>query len=558
MFSSIVKPDFQRATCAWTPENCVTFLNSVIRGRIIPSIILWRSSETGLLYVLDGAHRLSVLRAWMHDDWGDKGGDFYQDDENRPSIIKAAHMTRDAVNNSIGPFADFMTAHKELMDITFKGGAAMLELSSEKADKARFYSDAIQSSRTLHAQWEDGDYSAAEESFLAINRHGVRLDQLESLLIEHRNGSMARVIMSIANAGAPGHYWPDLPVSDSIQDVIRQKLASFNGRCRQLHQTLFVPPFDTRVTDVNVPFLVSPGHFRKQQHLIEFLPLLSEGSPVSEERYPELLGKDRFADACDLVLNADELLTVLETKLEHLGGASTASLSLALVPLIYWYSRKGAFGRGLVYGWANWLLSGSKSEVQERKIAFSAVRGDLERALTRYKDEFSDVQHSVGGGFKSLSKLTKFIQELVTVLIESRAEDETARDGKVQQLFGFKPASTGKGGKGRGFTKATRAEINVRELLGSAVKCEICDGVIDLKQGVQYDHKHHAALGGSNKPDNGRPTHPFCNLFRERITDLRLGRASSCLPHFGAVPMGTKPFKQLMLFDDFPGEISKR
>lgn len=554
-FSKIVKPDFQRATCAWSPENCVTFLNSVIRRRIIPSIILWRSSETGLLYVLDGAHRLSVLRAWMHDDWGDKAGEFYPDDENRPKIIAAAKLTRHAVNESIGAFKEFVDAYNEFISMTFEGGAPMLVMSTAKAEMARFYAEAIQSSRTLHAQWEDGDYSAAEESFLAINRHGVRLDELESLLIEHRNGSMSRVIMSISNAGAPGHYWPELPPSDPMPAMLRDKLASFNDRCKQLHQTLFVPPFDTRVTDVNVPFLVAPGHFRKQQHLIEFLPLLAEGGAVGAERVPELLGKDCRADACAVILNADVLISLFENKLEHLGGPSNGSLSLALVPLIYWYNRKGTFVRGLTYGWAHWLLSGTKMEVQDRKIAFSSIRGDLEQALILYKDEFSDIQHRAGAGFKSLPKLTTFIQQLVSVLIDARLQDEKAREEGLAKLFGVKTSATaGRGGKSRSFTKAARTEINVRELLSSSLRCEICDGVIDLKQGVQYDHKHLYASGGASTSENGRPTHPFCNLFRERIANLRSGKDSSCLPRLGNAAVNAIPFRQLLLFDDFPGE----
>lgn len=554
-FSGIVKPDFQRATCAWSPENCVTFLNSVIRRRIIPSIILWRSSETGLLYVLDGAHRLSVLRAWMHDDWGDKAGDFYQDDENRPQIIAAAQLTRQAVYESVGAFQDFEDAYKEFMKVTFEGGSPMQAMSAEKADKARFYAEAIQSSRTLHAQWEDGDYSAAEESFLAINRHGVRLDELESLLIEYRSGSMARVIMSISNAGTPGHYWPDLPAVDPIPSLLRDKLATFDSRCKLLHQTLFVPPFDTRVTDVNVPFLVAPGHFRKQQHLIEFLPLLAEGGAVGAERMPDLLGKDNKGTAQDIILNADTLLTLFESKLEHLGGVSNGSLSLALVPLIYWYNRKGSFVRALTYGWAHWLLSGTKMEVQERKIAFSSVRGELERAIILYKDEFSDIQHRAGAGFKSLSKLTNFIQDLVSVLMETRLLEENVRNERVVKLFGSKSVGVAsKAGKSRSFTKGTRAEINVRELLGSSLKCEICDGVVDLKQGVQYDHKHLFADGGKSISANGRPTHPFCNLFRERIGKLRSGNDSSCLPRMTQPAGEIKTFKQLTLFDDFPGE----
>ena len=48
----IRKPDFQRATCAWTPDDCVLLLESIIKGQVVPSIIMWYSSESGRYYVL--------------------------------------------------------------------------------------------------------------------------------------------------------------------------------------------------------------------------------------------------------------------------------------------------------------------------------------------------------------------------------------------------------------------------------------------------------------------------------------------------------------------------
>lgn len=77
-FTRVRKPDFQRETNAWSPEQCVEFLDSVIYGRIIPSIILWRNEVTGSVFVLDGAHRLSVVRAWMKDDWGSEKDEYYK------------------------------------------------------------------------------------------------------------------------------------------------------------------------------------------------------------------------------------------------------------------------------------------------------------------------------------------------------------------------------------------------------------------------------------------------------------------------------------------------
>src|SRR5690606_14842096 len=64
------KPDFQRETNEWDENKICDFLDCFINGDLIPSIILWRSSS-GFYFIIDGAHRLSALLAWLNDDYGD-------------------------------------------------------------------------------------------------------------------------------------------------------------------------------------------------------------------------------------------------------------------------------------------------------------------------------------------------------------------------------------------------------------------------------------------------------------------------------------------------------
>ena len=46
------KPDFQRETNHWSPNQIVSLLECYVNGDLIPSIILWHSSEN--LFVIDG------------------------------------------------------------------------------------------------------------------------------------------------------------------------------------------------------------------------------------------------------------------------------------------------------------------------------------------------------------------------------------------------------------------------------------------------------------------------------------------------------------------------
>lgn len=66
-YSQLRKPDFQRETANWSPEKIEDFIKTFLEGDLIPAIILWSAGET--IFVIDGAHRLSALIAWVHDDY---------------------------------------------------------------------------------------------------------------------------------------------------------------------------------------------------------------------------------------------------------------------------------------------------------------------------------------------------------------------------------------------------------------------------------------------------------------------------------------------------------
>jgi hypothetical protein len=104
IFKLLRKPDFQRETNHWTPEQVCTFIASFVDYDVIPSLILWNSKT--YIFIIDGGHRLSALRAWMNDDYGDRGitHDFYKGElsEEQKRIAK---MTRKLVDGKIGSFS---------------------------------------------------------------------------------------------------------------------------------------------------------------------------------------------------------------------------------------------------------------------------------------------------------------------------------------------------------------------------------------------------------------------------------------------------------------------
>lgn len=113
-YAVLRKPDFQRETANWTPEKIAGLVESFLNGDLIPSIILWKSPTSGNVFVIDGAHRLSALIAWVHDDYGDKYTSMPFFGENIPhDQKKAAEQARSLIQKRVGSYEDLSAALRD-------------------------------------------------------------------------------------------------------------------------------------------------------------------------------------------------------------------------------------------------------------------------------------------------------------------------------------------------------------------------------------------------------------------------------------------------------------
>jgi hypothetical protein len=162
------KPDFQRETNHWSPEQLATFVASFLDGELIPSLILWRAPAH--IFVIDGGHRLSALRAWMEDDYGDGAisREFYGGDI--PTYQKqVAVRTRTIIERRVGRY----TTLKSLVGTT-------------NIDPMQVRRVGNLVTRALDLQWVPGNAEVAEESFFKINSQGTPLDNVEEMLLRNR------------------------------------------------------------------------------------------------------------------------------------------------------------------------------------------------------------------------------------------------------------------------------------------------------------------------------------------------------------------------------------
>lgn len=199
------KPEFQRPTNKWDDDDTVQLLTSLIHNFVIPGVILWFNPSTKEIFVLDGAHRLSVIRAWVMDDWGDSEDayeyGFIEEDE-----YTAAQRIRKLINEEIGSFKEAEVAGSEYRKIIKKRILPDETLDKKTALLGSFMNLSI-ATLQIPIQWVIGDYKIAEQSFININMRGQSLDEDEKKFIVNRRAPIVRAIKGIATNASDESLW---------------------------------------------------------------------------------------------------------------------------------------------------------------------------------------------------------------------------------------------------------------------------------------------------------------------------------------------------------------
>jgi hypothetical protein len=315
------KPDFQRETNYWTPDQVVTFIESFLDNEVIPSLILWKSPY--YVFAVDGGHRISALRAWMEDDYGDRtviSGEFYGNISKTQK--KIADRTRKLVEEKIGRF----TTLKSL--VSNRGNSIQ-----ERRAKLLF-------TRGIAVQWVQGPPSAAETSFYKINTQGTPLDEIEEMLIRNRRKPIAISARAIIRAGKGHKYW--LGFKPEMRDEIAQCAdALFNH--------LFEPEAESPVKTLDLPLGGALSPIDALSVLVEFLTITTgdETTPTAKKGTttgPRLKTIDEYENDEDGAATVRVLQRAVNVIMKI---TSNESGSLGLHPAVYFYNERGRHSRFL-------------------------------------------------------------------------------------------------------------------------------------------------------------------------------------------------------------------
>lgn len=500
-YHTLRKPDFQRETANWDPDKVAELVKSFLEGDLIPSVILWRSSHSGNIFVIDGAHRLSALIAWVHDDYGDSHTSTRFFDKNIPDEQKrAAKETRDLISKSVGSFEDLRQASR----------------NPDTADEERVRLARNLSAYALTLQWVRGEHDKAESSFFKINQQATPIDKTELAIIKSRRKPNAVAARALLRAGTGHKYW------SAFNPEIQEEIESI---AVEVYDLLFKPSLDQSIRNTDLP-VAGKGYSADSLKMI--LELVNYVNNIKDEMWLEnshaAPRRGKAATSTSQLENdvdgAQTLAFMKRVRRAALRIAGNHPSSLALHPAVYFYSATGQFQPSAFLATIRFVLELTQ---RNRLIEFTKVRSKFEEFLVQYKYFMNQLVRQHGGIPRSIDAILVMFQ----VILENIATGIT--DGEIIEAFSglavlrpIKVRTAVDYEHKREFTRETKVMIRLQEILDKASLCGICGSRLPLKLS-SVDHILRKEDGGLGEPRNAQLTHPYCNSgFKEHLNSLTI------------------------------------
>lgn len=473
------KPDFQRETSSWSPEIVAEFIKSVADGDVIPALIMWRSPSSGKIFVIDGAHRLSALVAWINDDYGDgtRSREFYGNNiTGRQEEI--ARKTRDLVA-TVGKYND-------LIGYARNPSSAPSPLLQKRGSNIL--------AKPLSIQKIEGDALAAEHSYKRINSTAVAISTEELELIETRRlptGIAARALM---RAGTGYEYWGHLlePHKSQIKET-----------AALVYDQLIEPIATYPVLALDLPAPKRGYSANSLKTIVDLVRIVNTfmGGPkkleVDTSGVETLQHLERIRSATTRVYGR-----------KHSG-------SLALHPALYCYDRNGKFVPKAFIGAIQFVVS---LERKDKFYEFTKHRKSFEDFLIRNRHIITQLGTQGSGGRRGVPAVLSLYTILFDGLCSGLAEEKIIETLKADKVFGsLEWNQTREVDAGERFSAAQKAAAVIRTALERDI-CPECGGRLYIKD-RSHDHNVRKEDGGLSVSANLNLTHPYCNTgYKEKRT----------------------------------------
>lgn len=476
MYLALRKPDFQRETANWSPQKIQDFVKTFLDGDLVPAIILWAAGET--VFVIDGAHRLSALIAWVQNDYGD--GDtsqrFSKNDIPKEQIA-AAKKTRDLIDLTIGSYRDHV-------------------LAGEHPDRAK--PEILQRAKRLASlafdlQWiRNTDSDKAENSFFKINQAATPIDPTELRIIRARKAANA-IAARIITRNATGHeYWAECEKKEELEEL-----------GREIYRLLFHPPIETPIKTLDLP-VAGRGYSSPTFPLIFELVNLSNNIPVIDTTKNTKRVEEKPAPDED---GSETIKCLRNTRriVNRITGLHASSLGLH--PAVYFYS---ATGRHQPTAFLAVIELMKEFERNDSFLEFTEVRSQFEQFILDNKTFSNQVTVKVGSGAKGFLRLKNLYALVFDALRSGQTAAKILKGLSSNKEFYFLTPDERVEGSSSKFSKETKSAAFLRDAIAGAPRCKICGCLLHYNS-IQVDHIVRRKDGGLGILDNAQLAHPFCN-----------------------------------------------
>jgi hypothetical protein len=396
------KPDFQRETAQWTPAKVVDLIRSFLDADLIPGIILWRAGTS--IFVIDGAHRLSAMLAWILDDYGDRkkslehSGGYITEEQRR-----VAERTRELIAKSVKSYAEYQAFRSNRT-------AAPAEMQKRLSNLA---------DNSFIAQWVTAtDATSAEASFFKINQQGTAIDPTERRRIQSRESASSIASRSITHAGSGHKYWNSF--SGETQSAIETA-------GKEIYNALYNPPITGMpLTTLDVP-VAGKGY-----NVLPFVfDLVNYANDVKIADSTSKKGET----STKLPKDPDGAMTVqflreVRKRIDRITG--DVSRSLGLHPVVYFYTRSGTFQPTVFLA-----VSGFMEDLQNRNklIEFTKYRREFEEFLIAHKEVTTLLIKQLGSGPRHIPRLREYYGLILSGLVakknRSQIESELSNNNSL-------------------------------------------------------------------------------------------------------------------------------
>jgi len=511
LYESVLrKPDFQRQTNNWTPEMIVDFVKSFLDDKLIPSIIIWHSKQTNNVFIIDGAHRISALIAWVNDDYGDGPISRERIGDITPAQVKFHKATKKLMDDEVGDYA-------RLYQIA-------LNPQGQDPEKVR-RGKAITTSQ-LSLQKVDGDAKIAEESFLKINSNPAIIDKTELALIRARRKPNAIAVRAIISRGSGQTQWT----------ANAQRSKEIGEAAKRAYDLIFGPIHEISSNSPDIPRAGQPYSQEAFQMVLDMVNIFNDVTPAMWQHTEK--AKSRRGTAVDPLADDLDGTNTLKfiNRIEDIGQlvADNDRGAFGFDPAVYYYGATGKVVPAALLASLKFAQEINRSK--NTKNDFTSARKGFEEFLVRHKSFINDLNSSKGSRTRPLESILAMYQIVLNAMIDGTTSDAAivqllSNDERLKEsLKVVAPAeeeddAAASKGKKR-FSKTAQNVAVIRDTLSARARCSICGSRLP-PHARSKDHIVRVEDGGSGHSDNLQFTHPYCNSGYKESLNSKMSKTNA-------------------------------